>query len=46
MALRELGALSYAYQKLGLDQVSVLAILAITILGSAINIPVARSKLP
>jgi uncharacterized membrane protein len=40
----QFGVLSYAYGRLGLDQGSVLVILAITILGSGVNIPVARLR--
>lgn len=42
IALIEIGILRYAYEKIGVPHRYVLAILGLTLLGSAINIPVAQ----
>ncbi|HLH68840.1 MAG TPA: DUF1614 domain-containing protein [Candidatus Dormibacteraeota bacterium] len=40
----QVGILEYVYRKLGLDQGWVLGVLAISILGSGINVPIARLR--
>jgi uncharacterized membrane protein len=44
IAAVQLGALTYAYQKLGLDQGWAFALLGASLLGSAVNIPIARLR--
>jgi uncharacterized membrane protein len=44
ITLLQLGILTYAYERLGLDQDAVLIILVMTIVGSAVNIPIARLR--
>jgi uncharacterized membrane protein len=44
IAAVQLGALTFAYQKLGLDPGWTFALLAASLLGSAVNIPIARLR--
>jgi uncharacterized membrane protein len=44
IAAVQLGALTFAYQKLGLDQGWTFALLAASLLGSVVNIPIARLR--
>jgi uncharacterized membrane protein len=44
VVLLELGAFSYAYQRLGLGQSSVYLVLLATFVGSAVNVPLASTR--